>query len=252
MYKKYSSNEEYAQNIISKFPHMYRKDEESNNYFLLFLYLSEIREISKTLYDLISSLDILKAKGYTLDKFGDTLSLKRDKKETDDNYRIRILSELVSQSKNSTFETIIGVLKLIIKDIEKNVFVFEEGIRKANHDIRIDDNFNIYTGSYKGANQRVYFENKGGTIYIALNKKIPKHLRESIKNTLLEIRAKGVELTIDFKYRVQQGSYICNRAYVGTTRMLNVEDSFFDEISQEKYLETGLSKINIITKEGVR
>ena len=96
------------------------------------------------------------------------------------------------------------------------------------------------------------FETKGGTLYLILNKRLPSYLRNSIKNTLLDIRANGVELTIDFKYKVQTANYISGGAFVGIKRILHITDSFYDEISQIKNFETNLARINLITQEGVR
>ena len=61
---------EYTDEIISRFPHMYNRDVDSNNYFLLSLYLDEINKVSKCLADMLKSLNILKAKNYELDYFG--------------------------------------------------------------------------------------------------------------------------------------------------------------------------------------
>ena len=236
----YKDSKEYTDKVISRFPHMYRRDSESNNYFLLEIYLEEIRRSSQSLYELLESLDILKAKGYILDKFGETFNLQR------------ILAELASQTKNATFETLLNVLKIIVEDIEQNIFVFEEGVKKTTGSHNING-LNVFKGSF-GSNNLIKenFETKGGTLYLILNKRLPSYLRNSIKNTLLDIRAKGVELTIDFKYKVQTANYICNGAFIGAKRILHITDSFYDEISQIKNYETNLARINLITQEGVR
>lgn len=248
----YKDSKEYTDKVISRFPHMYRRDNESNNYFLLEIYLEEIRQASQSLYELLESLDILKSEGYVLDKFGNTFNLKRKNRENDNIYRQRILSELASQTKNATFETLLNVLKIIVEDLEQNIFIFEEGIRKTtgSHNIQ---SLNVFKGSF-GSNNLIKenFETKGGTLYLILNKRLPSYLRNSIKNTLLDIRAKGVELTIDFKYKVQTANYISGGAFLGTKRILHITDSFYDEISQIKNYETNLARINLITQEGVR
>ena len=61
-----------------------------------------------------------------------------------------------------------------------------------------------------------------------------------------------MEITVDFKYKVQTASYISNGAFVGVKRILKIEDSFYDEISQQKSYESNLARINVITQEGVR
>ena len=231
----FKNSEEYTDEIISRFPHMYRRDRESNNYFLLNLYLEEIRQASKGIHELLKSLNIMEAEGYALDKFGTSFNLKRGTNENDENYRKRILAEISRKSRNATFETIISVLK--------------EGIVKSSSKV-ID--FNVKNGSFKGKSETQFYKEKAGSIYIVLNKRLSTYVKKSVLNILLEIRAKGVEITIDFKYKVQTASYIANLAFVGTTRVLKVEDEFYDEILQQKSYEIGLAKMNVITQEGVR
>ena len=239
----YKNSKEYTDEIINKFPHMYKRDRESNNYFLLELYLEEIRQVSKGIYKLLKSLDIMKATGYVLDKFGISFNLKRNTREDDEEYRKRILAEISRKSRNATFETIISVLKIIIENYEQNIFIFKEGIVKTNNK---DIDLNIKNGSFKGKFETQFY------IYIVLNKRLPTYVKKSVLSILLEIRAKGVEITIDFKYRVQTANYISNGALIGVKRMLNIEDSFYDEILQQKNYESNLARMNVITQEGVR
>lgn len=245
----FKNSEEYTDKIISRFPHMYRRDRESNNYFLLNLYLEEIRRVSKGIYELLKSLNIMEAEGYVLDKFGASFNLKRDTNENDENYRKRILAEISRKSRNATFETIISVLKIIIENYEQNVFIFKEGIVKSSSKV-ID--FNVKNGSFKGKSETQFYKEKAGSIYIVLNKRLSTYVKKSVLNILLEIRAKGVEITIDFKYKVQTANYISNGAFVGVKRILKIEDSFYDEILQQKSYESNLARINVITQEGVR
>jgi len=245
----YKDSKEYADEIINKFPHMYKRDRESNNYFLLELYLEEIRQVSKGIYELLKSLDIMKATGYVLDKFGISFNLKRNTRENDEEYRKRILAEISRKSRNATFETIISVLKIIIENYEQNIFIFKEGIVKTNNK---DIDLNIKNGSFKGKFETQFYKEKAGSIYIVLNKRLPTYVKKSVLSILLEIRAKGVEITIDFKYRVQTANYISNGAFVGLKRMLNIKDSFYDEILQQKNYESNLARMNVITQEGVR
>jgi hypothetical protein len=245
----FKNSEEYTDEIISRFPHMYRRDKESNNYFLINLYLEEIRQASKGIYELLKSLNIMEAEGYALDKFGTSFNLKRDTNEKDENYRKRILAEISRKSKNATFETILNVLKIIIENYEQNIFIFKEGIIK---DKVKNIDFKVKNGSFKGKSETQFYKEKAGSIYIVLNKRLSTYVKKSVLNILLEIRAKGVEITIDFKYKVQTASYIANLAFVGTTRVLKVEDEFYDEILQQKSYEIGLAKMNVITQEGVR
>ena len=245
----YKNSKEYTDEIINKFPHMYKRDRESNNYFLLELYLEEIRQVSKGIYELLKSLDIMKATGYVLDKFGTSFNLKRNTRENDEEYRKRILAEISRKSRNATFETIINVLKIIIENYEQNIFIFKEGIVKTNNK---DIDLNIKNGSFKGKFETQFYKEKAGSIYIVLNKRLSTYVKKSVLSILLEIRAKGVEITIDFKYRVQTANYISNGALIGVKRMLNIKDSFYDEILQQKNYESNLARMNVITQEGVR
>lgn len=245
----FKNSEEYTDEIISRFPHMYRRDRESNNYFLLNLYLEEIRQASKGIYELLKSLNIMKAEGYALDKFGISFNLKRNMNENDENYRKRILAEISRKSKNATFETILNVLKIIIENYERNIFIFKEGIVKTGNK---DIDFNVKNGSFKGNSETQFYKEKAGSIYIVLNKRLSTYVKKSVLNIFLEIRAKGVEITIDFKYKVQTANYISNGTFIGIKRMLNIEDSFYDKILQQKNYESNLARINVITQEGVR
>ena len=245
----YKNSEDYTDEIISRFPHMYRRDRESNNYFLLNLYLEEIRQSSKGIYELLKSLNIMKAEGYALDKFGISFNLKRNMNENDENYRRRILAEISRKSKNATFETILNVLKIIIENYEQNIFIFKEGIIK---DKVKNIDFKVKNGSFNGNFETQFYKEKAGSIYIILNKRLSAYIKKSILNILLEIRAKGVEITVDFKYKVQTANYISNGAFVGVKRILKIEDSFYDEILQQKSYESNLARINVITQEGVR
>ena len=245
----YKNSEDYTDEIISRFPHMYRRDRESNNYFLLNLYLEEIRQASKGIYELLKSLNIMKAEGYALDKFGISFNLKRNMNENDENYRKRILAEISRKSKNATFETILNVLKIIIENYEQNIFIFKEGIIK---DKVKNIDFKVKNGSFNGNFETQFYKEKAGSIYIILNKRLSAYIKKSILNILLEIRAKGIEITVDFKYKVQTANYIPNGAFVGIKRILKIEDSFYDEILQQKSYESNLARINVITQEGVR
>ena len=245
----FKNSEEYTEKIISRFPHMYRRDRESNNYFLLNLYLEEINQASKGIYELLKSLNIMEAEGYELDKFGTSFNLKRDANKNDENYRKRILAEISRKSRNATFETILGVLKIIIENYEQNIFIFKEGITKDNTK-NID--FNVKNGNFNGNSETQFYKEKAGSIYIILNKKLSTYIKRSILNILLEIRAKGVEITIDFKYRVQTANYVSGLAFTGTKRILKTEDGFYDEILQQKSYESNLARMNVITQEGVK
>ena len=226
----YQNSEEYTDEVISKLPHMYKRNKESNNYFLLKLYLEEILQFRQGLSKLFKSINLIAAKGFVLDRFGNTFNLKRNNNETDENFKIRILAEISKSLKNSTFDVLLGILKIFSENPEKNIFVFEEGIRKSTDG---NININVRNGGYGGNNEAQYFEKKGGNIYILLNKAMPYALKERIRNNLKNLGvASGIRITLDFKYEV--------------------ENYYYDSIKQNKFTETGISNTNIITKEGVK
>ena len=226
----YQNSEEYTDEIISKFPHMYKRNKESNNYFLLKLYLEEILQSRQGLSKFFKSLNLMAAKGFVLDRFGNTFNLKRNNDETDENFKIRILAEISKSLKNSTFDVLLDVLEIFVEDYKKNIFVFEEGIRKSTSK---NININVRNGGYGGSNEIQYFEKKGGNIYILLNKTLSYASKERIKNNLKILGiASGIKITLDFKYKV--------------------ENYYYDSIKQNKFTETGISNTNIITEEGVK
>ena len=66
MYREDKLNE-----ILEKFPHMYNIDLGSNNEFLVYSILEEIKQLNKSIYEFSNMLDIEKAKDIWLDLRGD-------------------------------------------------------------------------------------------------------------------------------------------------------------------------------------
>lgn len=226
----YQNSKEYTDDVINKFPHMYKRDKKSNNYFLLELYLERILEIQNGILKFYKSLDINSAKGFVLDKFGNTFNLSRKINENDINFKIRIMAEISKSFKSSTYDVILDVLKIFVDDYQKNIFIFEEGIKKSQSGT-IDKN--VKNGSYGGDNSKQFFEEKGGNIYIILNKAMSYISKERVKKNLTALGvASGVSVTLDFKYEIN--------------------NHYYDSVKQNKFIETGVTNTNIITKEGVR
>lgn len=250
----YKNSNEYTDEVISKFPHQYSIEEESNNYFLLKTYLEELQEINKALYDLINALNIQTSTGYLLDRFGSIFDVVRLNNEKDDSYRPRIVSKIVSNSKNATADTILSVLGLLIDDLDNNLFIFDEGIYP---DYSITDGeqpkyYELFEG-YLGSSQRkIGIKKSGGVIYFVLNKALPYELKETITDMLLQVKAAGIKIFVEFKYKLQIGNYACGISQVGTIIHLNIVDGLFDGIEQEKSIETNITKFNVTGKEGVR
>ena len=110
--------------ILVRFPHMYNIDIGSNNEFLISSIYEEIRTLNQSIYNLSRVIDIEKASGIWLENIGTIFGIYREKKEDDNNYRVRIMAYWLTVSKNGTTEVIIKFLMLAIKD-ETNLFQYE-------------------------------------------------------------------------------------------------------------------------------
>ncbi len=206
MYREDKLNE-----VLEKFPHMYNIDLGSNNEFLVYSILEEIKQLNKSIYEFSNMLDIEKAKDIWLDRFGDIFGVYREKVENDDNYRIRILSFWLSISKNATLEIMIKFLILAVEK-EENVFKYSKG---------------------------------NGVIYITLNKKLDFEIREIIERILLDIKAVGINIVVEFKYKVQIGYLGCNLFQCWQPNIWKYEEELVDKLSETKTEETNLTKLNI-------
>lgn len=197
--------------VLERFPHMYNIDIDSNNEFLISSIYEEIKELNKAVYDLAGMLGIEKATGIWLDKIGSVFSIYRETQEMDNNYRIRIMSYWLTVSRNATIDIMIKFLILAIES-EDNLFKYEKG---------------------------------SGVIYIVLNKKLKVEIRETIERTLLEIKAAGVNIVIDFKYKIQKGLLLCGLFSAWNPHLWKYEEELVDKLNQVKAEETGLTKLNI-------
>ncbi len=203
--------------ILVRFPHMYNIDIGSNNEFLISSIYEEIRTLNQSIYNLSRVIDIEKASGIWLENIGTIFGIYREKKEDDNNYRVRIMAYWLTVSKNGTTEVIIKFLMLAIKD-ETNLFQYENGI---------------------------------GEITIILNKKIRAEIKNAIERSLLEIKAAGVNIKLYFKYKIQVGCYKCGISKSGTKIQLHLKEVLIDEIFKTKHFKSGISTAGVIKMEGV-
>lgn len=247
-------SKEFTSQLISKFPHQYDISEESNNFFLLEVYLKELLEVNQVLYNLTEALDIRKAKGSYLERFGSIFGLLRETNETDDNYRIRILAEMISSSKNATFEVIYNTLDLIVGDLGNNLYIYDEGIYPDYIQEVTNKHYvyEVFQGSYGSTTIEANMVKKGGVMYFVFNKSLPLSKKESIKKILLDIKACGVKIFVEFKYKLQLSGFACGLTRVGTNIQLDILNTLFDGISQKKTSETNITQTGNIGLEGVR
>ena len=203
--------------ILVRFPHMYNIDIGSNNEFLISSIYEEIRTLNQSIYNLSRVIDIEKASGIWLENIGAIFGIYREKKEDDNNYRVRIMAYWLTVSKNATTEVIIIFLMLAIKD-ETNLFKYK---------------------------------NRAGEIEIILNKKLKAEIKNTIERSLLEIKAAGVNIKLYFKYKMLEGSYMCGLSQAGTEIQLYTEEIMIDDIFQNKGYETNISKSGVIGMEGI-
>lgn len=206
MYREDKLNE-----VLERFPHMYNIDIGSNNEFLVYSILEEIEVLNKSIYDLASMLDIEKASGVWLDRLGEVFGIFRGIGESDDLYRINILQYWLVVSKNATSEIMIKFLVLIIGEEE-----------------------NLYE-----------YDRLNGKIKIVLNKKLNIEIKELVQRTLLEVKATGIDIIIDFKYKIQKGSLLCGLFSSWNPHIWKYEEELLDRLDQIKVEETNMTKLNV-------
>ena len=206
MYREDKLNE-----VLEKFPHMYNIDIGSNNEFLVYTLLEEIKQLNKSIYDFSDMLNIEKATNIWLERLGNIFGVYRENLENDNSYRIRILSFWLSVSKNATLEIMIKFLILAIEK-EENLYKYDKG---------------------------------NGTIHIILNKRLDLNIRETIEKILLDIKAVGVNLIIEFKYKIQVGCLGCNLFQCWQPLIWKFEEKLVDKLNETKVEETNLTKLNV-------
>ena len=206
MYREDKLNE-----VLEKFPHMYNIDIGSNNEFLVYTLLEEIKQLNKSIYDFSDMLNIEKATNIWLERLGNIFGVYRENLENDNSYRIRILSFWLSVSKNATLEIMIKFLILAIEK-EENLYKYDKG---------------------------------NGVIHIILNKRLDLNLRETIEKILLDIKAVGVNLIIEFKYKIQVGYLGCNLFQCWQPHIWKFEEKLVDKLNETKVEETNLTKLNV-------
>lgn len=227
-------NKDKTLELLNRFPHFYDKTSGSNNYKILNIYMGELEEISEQIEAYYKSINIEEAKGSHLDRLGNIQGVKREFNENDNEYRRRILSA----STISTYETTFKAIKEAIFSIvdARHLFHFVEGIDSEAPDPSakpLSSPNNVFNGKFsKGATKKDFYE-KGGCLYICINKRITEQKKTALQHVLTETIAAGIKLILDFKYE-HGGNY-------------------YDEVVISKWKEPGIAEIGQkeIEKQGV-
>ena len=203
MYREVKLNE-----ILERFPHMYNIDIGSNNEFIIFTILEEIKKLNDGISELANMLDIEKAHGIWLDKIGKTFSIIREKNEPDNEYKIRILQYWLIATRNSTLEIMLKFLFYVIS--EDDLYVYKR---------------------------------KNGVIYIIINKKKESQLKSVIEKVIMNIKAAGVNIELEFKHRIFKEHFACGATICGCDMFrIENEEIFVDKLLEIKRNETNLTE----------
>lgn len=203
MYREDKLNE-----LLEKFPHMYNIDIDSNNEFIVFAILDEIKNLSEGISELANMLDIEKAHGIWLDRIGKTFSIIREKSESDNEYKIRILQYWLIATRNSTLEIMLKFLFYVISEDDLYVYKRENGI-----------------------------------IHIIINKNREKQFKTVIEKVLLDIKAAGVNINLEFKHRIYKEHFVCGVTICGCDMFrIENEEIFVDKLLEVKHNETNLTE----------
>ena len=203
MYREDKLNE-----VLEKFPHMYNIEIGSNNEFLVHSILEEIKNLNQAIYDLANMLNVEKASGNWLDRLGNIFGIHRENGENDNIYRLNILQYWLMVSKNATSEVMLKFLFNVIS--EEDLYVY----KKSN-----------------------------GLIHIIINKKKEKDYRPLIERILYNIKADGINFTLDFKHRIYKEHFVCGSTICGCDMFrIENEEIFVDKILEVKHNETNLTE----------
>lgn len=110
--------------LVQQLPDCYRKDKDSNNYKLLKLAHASIQGFEDDTQQLYDMLDISKAKGKTLDLYGEAYKQKRGAL-TDEQFRLVVLQKVAQNFVTSDYDSIVKALSVAF-GVDINSFVIEE------------------------------------------------------------------------------------------------------------------------------
>lgn len=94
---------------VNNLPDCFRKDRDSNNFKILEIEKQTVNEFRATLQEIFDSLDLDKAKGATLDLYGEVVGQERGR-ATDEQYRIMIKAKLLRNLSNGSHSSILDCL----------------------------------------------------------------------------------------------------------------------------------------------
>lgn len=112
------------ENLIDRFPDAFCKLPDSNNEKLLKLVSTRHTEIRKAIRAIYDSNDIFKAKGKTLDYYGDIYNVQRGRLN-DTQYRYMILSAIARNNVGGDYESILEAVAVMF-NCDKNEVKFKD------------------------------------------------------------------------------------------------------------------------------
>lgn len=110
---------------VNKLPDSYAKGTDSNNYKLLNINEQAISDIKKDAEDIFQALDILTAKGRTLELYGEMIGQNRGSLN-DVQYRIMIFTRMGINATQGNYSTVINNAKKIF-ECEASDIILREG-----------------------------------------------------------------------------------------------------------------------------
>lgn len=111
-------------NHVKNLPDTYRKDSESNNYKILEIERSACETLRETLESVYDILDLEKARGATLDMYGERVGQLRGN-ATDEQYIIMIKAKIMRNMANGSYKTICDAVCATF-GCDKSDIMFEE------------------------------------------------------------------------------------------------------------------------------
>lgn len=118
---------------VNKLPDSYAKGTDSNNYKLLNINEQAIFDIKRDANDILEALDIMTAKGQTLELYGEMIGQNRGSLN-DVQYRILIFTRIGINATQGNYSTVINNAKQIFK-CEASDIILREGIHPCTVEI---------------------------------------------------------------------------------------------------------------------
>lgn len=113
--------EEYQKNL----PDYYQKSEDSNNYKILSVERYAVADFKHDICDIFETLDLTKAKGKTLDLYGDIVNQPRGP-ATDDQYILMIRSKIMRNLSGGDYQSVVAAICNTFSCEPSQVFIQEK------------------------------------------------------------------------------------------------------------------------------